>query len=107
MTKHSIEVIETKLEHIINTLSEMNNRISEVHEQTKKTNGRVLAIEKWRERIAGGSAAIKGIWGVVGVFFVAMAFGLFQMYIQVQKMDQVIADEVEKRLSQLEFEVIR
>jgi ribosomal 50S subunit-associated protein YjgA (DUF615 family) len=47
MSAEEYELINTKLDYV-------KEKIDEVHDQQVKTNGRVTALESWRDRIIGG-----------------------------------------------------
>lgn len=103
--------IERKLDVFIQETRDYHDRqderMDEVLEQVKKTNGRVNNLESWKDRIDGGSAVIKVAWGFVGVFIIAASFALFNMYIEFQKLPNIVSDEIKRQLNNTQFELIR
>jgi len=73
--EHRIEKIEEKVEHIPEialTLKYLKTKIDEVHEQTKKTNGRVNSLERWKWLIVGGGLGINGLLGAAVTMLVIL-----------------------------------
>lgn len=78
--------------------------------QVTITNGKVAELSKWREQVRGAGMAIKGIWGVIGITLVGMAYALFNMWVQFQSLDETIKEIVQQELndseSNYEFDTI-
>jgi len=75
------------------------NMLRDIKIQTEKTNGRVTLLEAIKLRAEGGAAVLKGIWAFMGVFAVAVTFGLFNMYVQLTHLDSTIRQTVREELT--------
>lgn len=75
-------------------LNEIRQDLKEVKEQTTKTNGRVSKLESWRDMMKGASIATKIFWSGMSVFVIASIVGVFQMYMEYDKIDYVIVDYI-------------
>ena len=86
-------------------LDHIGQKMDQIHDEVKFTNGKVKSLMAWREQIKGASIAVKSAWGVAGVFLIAMTFGVFNMYIQVHELPSTIQALIEEELSTYEFEI--
>jgi len=94
--------LHTKFELFHQTL-EINTGVLEKH------NGRLKKVEEWKLRIDGGKAVINAMWLVLGVFFIASVFGLFNMYVTVARLPEVVELQVigliEKKINNNEIQI--
>ena len=94
-----MEVIAIKLESIDKGIIKLDKTIT-TH------NGRLKKMEEFVLLAKGGKMALKGVWSIVGVFFIAMAFGMFQMYIGFTNLDNTIKVAINKELAEYEFNIV-
>jgi len=95
----NMEAIAIKLESIDKGITKLDKTIA-TH------NGRLGKMEEFVLLAKGGKMALKGLWSIVGVFFVAMAFGMFQMYVGFTNMDSIIKVAIHKELAEYEFNLV-
>ena len=95
----NLEVIAIKLESIDKGIIKLDKTIT-TH------NGRLGKMEEFVLLAKGGKMVLKGLWSIVGVFFVAMAFGMFQMYVGFVNLDNIIKVAINKELAEYEFDLV-
>lgn len=92
--KHEIEDFRREITTAFDGVGE---RLDEILEQTKKTNGRVNNLEAWKLKAEGGATVLKGVWGFMAVYLVGASWGLFNMYNQFQvlsyQVDQLVHEQ--------------
>lgn len=76
-------MIDSLKEHMTNLISPLAQDVGEIKVQTKKTNGRVSALEFWR-------AALGGSWIVVTLLVIPMITWIF--FNQVEIINEKISD---------------
>lgn len=70
------------------------------------TNGKVAGLVAWREQMKGAKDALGYVWAFLGVFFIAIIFGMFQMWVQFQGLDSMIEQSVTAQLDNYEFDIL-
>ena len=81
--------------------------LEDISANVKKTNGRVTEIEMWKARIEGGTILARVLWAIFGIVFISVAYGIFNMYIDFQKMEYTIAEEITKQLQDYEVKITK
>ena len=94
------------LDSIAIELKNVNRSIVSLDKTISKHNGRLRKVEEFMLLAKGGGLALKGVWSVVGVFVIAMAFGVFQMYVRFENLDESIKISINKELSSYEFNIV-
>lgn len=84
----------------------MQKDIKQILKHAEYTNGKVAELVEWRLKMEGAKSTLKGLWGVMGVFAIAISFGLFGMYVEFQGLEGTIRDIVIGELENYEFEII-
>ena len=97
---------------IVSELGHQKDEIKKLNNTIDTHNGRLTKMESAILLFQGAKIAIKGVWGLLGVFLIAIVFGLFTMYIefqsfksQIRELDDNIAKEVTAQISTLEFNI--
>ena len=88
---HPYKVVSSQYGHILKELKNM-------HTTLKEHNDRLTKLERIQERFRGASMATKTIWGIVSVFVIAIVFGMFQMYLTINKLDLTIESKIRTAL---------
>lgn len=96
------EVVDLKLNAIIETGNDILTVAKEARDQARITNGRVTALEKNNEKRAGGNVIILA----VGIPMLAILVGyLSWMGVKVSNIDYTISKAVEAELSKYEVKI--
>ena len=88
--------VSKKLSDLVKYNETQDQKTTLILNQVQKTNGRVTKIELWKAKLKGASSVLKGVWGILGVFVVASIFGIFQMYLAINRIETTIHNEVQK-----------
>ena len=84
--------------YLVKEMEEMKTTNQKEHQEIKTkldyTNGSIKKLNLWKAKLEGAKSTIGGLQSILWVFVIAIAFGLFQTYLTVNKMPETIRLEV-------------
>ncbi len=91
-----------EIKAMFETLTE---KLEQIHDEVKFTNGKVKSLMAWREQVKGASFVLKSIWALIGIFVIGMTISLFNMWVQFQSLEITIHTAIQEELDDYEFEI--
>lgn len=85
----------------------LGDKLEQIHQEVKFTNGKVKSLMAWREQVKGASMMIKSVWALIGVFVIGMTMALFNMWVEFQTLEATIHAAVLDELTGYEFEIVK